>query len=109
MKWKKTVRGFDRAEFIDRYGQKCSIQKSSLATEDCIWLGVDTNITGEDVGERMHLTQEAARDLWPVLRDFARTGELRWEDENGGNEERRDCENISVSMGRFKKILKVFK
>ncbi len=107
MKWKKTVRGFDCGEFVDRYEQKCSIQKSSLATEDCIWLGVDTNIKGEDVDERMHLTQEDVKDLLPGLRHFARTGELRRED--GGNEERRNYENISVSMGRFKKILKAFK
>lgn len=38
---KKTNRGFALGEFVDRYGAKCSIQKSSLATEDCIWLGVD--------------------------------------------------------------------
>ena len=77
MKWKKTTRGFDRGEFVDRYRQKCSIQKSSLATEDCIWLGVDNNIKGENVGERMHLTQEAVKRLLPYLNHFARTGELR--------------------------------
>ena len=87
MKWKKTARGFDRAEFLDRYRQKCSIQKSSVATEDCIWLGVDVNLEGEDVEERMHLTQEAAKDLWPALYVFSRTGELRWDGENGGNQE----------------------
>ena len=75
-KWRKTNRGFDRAEFIDRYNQKCSIQKSSIATEDCIWLGVDINIKGEDVGERMHLTQEAVRNLLPALNHFIDTGEL---------------------------------
>lgn len=36
-----TQRGFLRGEFTDRYGVKCSIQKSSLATEDAIWLGID--------------------------------------------------------------------
>lgn len=29
------------AEFTDHYDVPCSIQKSSLAFEDCIWLGVD--------------------------------------------------------------------
>lgn len=41
MKINQTSRGFDIAEFVDRYGVKCSLQKSSLATEDAIWLGVD--------------------------------------------------------------------
>ena len=40
MKTEQTVRGFDIAGFTDRYGSKCSIQKSSIATEDCIWFGV---------------------------------------------------------------------
>jgi hypothetical protein len=34
-------RNFAYAEFEDRYGCKCSIQKSSLAEEDCIWLGLN--------------------------------------------------------------------
>ena len=37
----KTYRGFDLFRFRDRYDSECSLQKSSLATEDCIWLGVD--------------------------------------------------------------------
>lgn len=37
----RTPRGFDIGEFVDFYGKKCSIQKSSIATEDCIWLGID--------------------------------------------------------------------
>lgn len=37
----KTERGFDYVQFKDRYGATCSLQKSSLATEDAIWLGVD--------------------------------------------------------------------
>ena len=36
-----TQRGFLRGEFTDRYGAKCSIQQSSLATEGAIWLGVN--------------------------------------------------------------------
>lgn len=39
--FKKTNRGFLISEFTDQYGIKCSIQKSSIATKDCIWLGVD--------------------------------------------------------------------
>jgi hypothetical protein len=41
MKLEKTERGFKNGKFTDRYGAKCSIQESSLATEDAIWLGVD--------------------------------------------------------------------
>lgn len=41
IKLTKTQRGFKTGSFVDRYGSKCSIQKSSLATEDAIWLGVD--------------------------------------------------------------------
>jgi hypothetical protein len=34
-----TGRGFDIIKFTDRYGHECSLQKSSLATEDAIWFG----------------------------------------------------------------------
>lgn len=67
-----TERGFVRAEFLDRYGAKCSIQKSSLAFEDCIWLGVDKLETPA----RMHLTQAHAASLIPLLQHFVDTGEL---------------------------------
>ena len=35
----RTDRGFERVEFSDFYGVECSIQQSSLATEDALWLG----------------------------------------------------------------------
>ena len=41
MKRSKTNRGFALGEFVDYNGQKCTIQKSSLADADCIWVGVD--------------------------------------------------------------------
>ena len=41
IKIKRNGRNFETGTFIDRYGYGCSIQKSSLATEDCIWLGID--------------------------------------------------------------------
>jgi hypothetical protein len=37
---KTTNRGFGLIEFNDRNGEGCSLQESSIATEDCIWLGV---------------------------------------------------------------------
>jgi len=61
-------RGFLKGEFHDRYGSKCSIQKSSLASEDCIWLGRQK--------ARMHLTRQMAADLIPLLQHFVETGEL---------------------------------
>ena len=99
----QTSRGFAYGEFEDRYGAKCSIQKSSLAFEDCIWLGVDdakpqimasqAKAFGVDTTEtcgwvpypvpkevslttRMHLTQDMARVLAKQLSYFAKHGEL---------------------------------
>lgn len=71
-----TSRGFLNTEFLDRYSQKCSLQKSSLAGVDCIWLGVNINIEGQTVMERMHLTQEHVRALLPALQYFVDTGQL---------------------------------
>lgn len=77
--FEKSNRGFDVAEFLDRYGSKCRLQKSSLATEDCIWFGVDTPFpswTGTG-NVSMHLTQQQVRELLPFLTRFALTGELK--------------------------------
>jgi hypothetical protein len=92
-----TSRGFGLYEFKDRYNNACSIQKSSLATEDCIWLGLDNanpqilasktkeGGTGwvsypipEDVSlnTRMHLTQDQVKELLPILKHFVETGHL---------------------------------
>lgn len=92
MKKEKTERGFNIIEFIDKYGEKCSLQKSSLATEDCIWLGIDnpklTIFEDENMGKyvvtempktfsvssRMHLTREQVAELLPYLEEFVKTG-----------------------------------
>jgi len=37
----RTGRGFRMWSFKDAYGAACSITKSSLATDDAIWLGID--------------------------------------------------------------------
>lgn len=93
MKLTKTGRGFLRADFKDGNGYDCSIQESSAAESAHLWLGVNdpnpvhfpANGTGwhpyplpENVQctTRMHLTQEQAADLWPLLKRFAETGEL---------------------------------
>lgn len=99
----KTNRGFTLGKFTDRYGAECSIQKSSLATEDAIWLGVDDAdpqimaVHAKEVGietnetcgwvkypipdqvsltTRMHLTQNEVAELLPLLQRFVATGEL---------------------------------
>jgi predicted RNase H-like HicB family nuclease len=98
-----TQRGFALGKFTDRYGHACSIQKSSLATEDAIWLGIDdaepqlphgdarklgiaTDATSGWVPyplpdevlltTRMHLNREQVRKLLPVLKQFVASGEI---------------------------------
>jgi hypothetical protein len=94
---KVTERGFEIIEFMDRYNSKCSLQKSSLATEDAIWLGVDdanpqimasktpgggTGWVSYPISEdvlfttRMHLTRKQVKKLLPFLKKFVKTGDL---------------------------------
>lgn len=75
MQLSTTERGFQNGKFLDRYGSKCSIQESSLATESCIWLGVDESFNGE-IGTRMHLTRQMAASLLPLLQYFVENGYL---------------------------------
>lgn len=72
---KVTKRGFGYYEFKDKYGQECSLQDSSLASEAAVWFGVDINLKGEEVRNRMHLTQDQIKALLPILTHFAETGE----------------------------------
>jgi hypothetical protein len=94
MKKGKTQRGFDFCEFKDRNGNECSIQMSSIATENCIWFGIDepklTVFENEDMGKyiettlpknwmvegRMHLSQKQVKEILPILQKFAETGEI---------------------------------
>jgi len=88
-----TSRGFAIEHFTDQYGLECSVQISSLATERCVWVGIDNptvswfpgNNTGwhpvelppvTNIDSRMHLTQEQAGWLAHRLQHFAETGEL---------------------------------
>lgn len=68
MEKKTTARGFAYYNFIDRNGHHCKLQKSSVASEDAIWLGTE--------GEEMHLNKEHIVMLLPVLSKFVETGEL---------------------------------
>lgn len=92
MKVKHTERGFVRIDFKDRYNIACSLQKSSLADEDAIWLGCNkadpqvcipgkgwTKIEMPEeyiANTRMHLTREQVKTLLPFLQKFVETGEL---------------------------------
>ena len=80
-----TERGFALTGFHDQYGNKCSIQKSSSAMQDCIWLGIDQVEPireGEEVYYfgRMHLNQEQVSKLLPLLQHFVEHGELPEQD-----------------------------
>lgn len=89
---KRTCRGFRYYEFKDRNDYECTLQKSSIATEDCIWLGLESGSPQklvfnegwipvelpEDVelNTRMHLTREQAGILAKQLKFFSESGEL---------------------------------
>ena len=94
----KTLRGFDFLAFKDGNGKDCSLQKSSVATEDYVWLGCDKiglvmeipgvgfqDIPTESEGfggvnylanTRMHLNRRQVGNLIPHLQKFVQTGEL---------------------------------
>lgn len=77
MKIRKTSRGFRRADFKDLYGAECSIQESSLMTDDAIWLGCDEG--SHHLGAcsaRMHLDRERAAQIIKLLQHFVETGAL---------------------------------
>ena len=94
MKTGKTLRGFNYTKFKDQYGLECSLQKSSNASENCIWFGINkpklTVFENKDMGKyiitempetfmvdsRMHLTQDQVKELLPFLTKFAKTGNL---------------------------------
>jgi hypothetical protein len=94
----KTGRGFDLIEFKDQKGYECSLQKSSVATDDCVWLGCNdldlrrfeafigwSKVELADIhpsgpyyvsNTRMHLTRDQVAALLPYLQRFVETGEL---------------------------------
>lgn len=101
MRIKKTKRGFALAEFKDTKGVECSIQKSSAAGMDCIWLGANKLGISEFVAcrqpnaweerpefdehkmehhfvgnNRMHLSRKQVAKLLPILQKFVETGNI---------------------------------
>lgn len=93
-------RRFKKITFDDVYNVKCSLQKSSLASEECIWFGVEDvnprifvpdmhspfegakkaipyNLPSEVIiSNRMHLNREQVKMLLPALQQFVDTGEI---------------------------------
>ena len=92
MKHEKTQRGFVRIEFEDFNGEMCSLLKSSIATDDCIWLGVNDAkprvcvlnegwkpyLMPDDVmmTTRMHLSRDQVAALMPYFVYFVENGDL---------------------------------
>lgn len=92
LRFNHNARGFSCGEFLDRYGAKCSVQDSSIATEDCFWLGIDDadpKVLEPGKGwqplalpgsalltTRMHVNRRLARRLLVVLRRFLETGSV---------------------------------
>ncbi len=94
MEMDRTCRGFDIGKFKDTYGVECSLQKSSIADYDAIWLGCDDadpkmfipngNPSWRPVpmpapyvaNTRMHLNREQVAALLPYLQRFVDTGDI---------------------------------
>jgi hypothetical protein len=109
MKLEPTSRGFLKGKFKDGNGVDCSIQESSSAEQACVWLGCDdiglkkfvpyegwSDVALEQnapdgivhiANTRMHLTQEQAAALVPMLAHFAAYGSLpQWVEKTGDRE-----------------------
>jgi hypothetical protein len=96
VEFEKTGRGFAIGRFTDVGGTTCTIQKSSTADEDRIWLGAEeiglkhfkaykgwsdvvlVNTVEEHyiANTRMHLNREQVAALLPILQRFVETGEI---------------------------------
>lgn len=85
----KTERGFALNTLTDGYGNEFSVQKSSSATDDFVWVGVTRPRVevgppwrpfemppNASIWSRAHLTREQAREVGEALLRFAETGKL---------------------------------
>jgi hypothetical protein len=92
----RTNRGFTLYKFTDTNGIECSVQKSSAAFENRIWLGAtkiglkhfkagegwkdieltDTIEEHYTANTRIHINQETAKELVTILQRFIDTGEI---------------------------------
>ena len=97
MKIEHTGRGFAICTFMDRNGKEISLQKSSIATEECIWFGPNNPEPillvpredgqggkwipvpfpeGTSFHTRAHLTREQIKELLPYIQKLEDTGEI---------------------------------
>jgi len=97
MKKEYTQRGFGIIEFKDSKGVPCSIQESSSATEEAIWIGCDdadpqyfvpygnppwrklekpSGAQDWVFNTRMHLTRKQVAKIIPILQKFVDEGNL---------------------------------
>lgn len=70
----KTARGFEVKHFKDTYGMDCSIQESSSAEEEKIWLGVHSapvRVMWKDVPKFLESVKG-------IKKDFPETNEWGW-------------------------------
>ncbi len=95
MRKSKTQRGFGFIEFKDEKGVECSIQMSSNAMKECIWIGCNDadpryfvplgnpswrklekppEATDWIFNTRMHLTRKQVEKIIPILQKFVDTG-----------------------------------
>ncbi len=63
------ARGRVKVNFKDTKGRMCIVHESNATIEPSLWLGVSTN--------RMHLNQQMAAELLPLLQHFVDTGKLQ--------------------------------
>lgn len=71
----REIRGLKRVSFKDCHNVTSSIQESSSAMEDLIWLGAEEDLAHRP-NDRMLLNQEMARELVKHLTTFISTGKL---------------------------------
>lgn len=114
LEMKQTERGFDYIEFKDSNGEKCSLQKSSAGTKECVWFGTEGRLMRESgivgigmievplnseftIFSRMHLTRDMVRRLMPALQAFVETGDIGVEEVVSQEEGRKRQRNESES------------
>lgn len=101
----ETERGFEKVQFTDRYNIACSVQQSSSAEVNALWMGVDDpapmilasdairmklNSFGKNTGwvpyeipnevlihTRMHMDEKQVRGLIERLQNWLETGSLK--------------------------------
>jgi hypothetical protein len=94
-----TAKGSPIVEFKDHYDIECTIQQCTIGSRDAIWVGVserksqipryyegkiripfDTEIDQASDAKRMYLTKKEVKQLLPVLKHFAKYGNLPYEE-----------------------------